>query len=216
MKRQVSALELPVEIEEAIATFAGDLVDYQCEDYATRYLRLIRRTLPIRSPDFTAAVGRSFHKLMAYKDEYEVARLMLHPDGLEPSTSVGEGPVWHLQPPILKALGMDSKIEVSSKFAPSVKALAKGKRLRGTRFDPFGRTDMRRMERQLVDDFEAMIQQVCVTEGLVADADRLSTAITLAELPDMVRGYEELKVTRVEEYRRQAKELMARFKQSIA
>ena len=211
LKRRVDGLGLLTTAAELISSRTADLVDYQSKEYAGRYLDLVTATLPIGSPELTDAVARNFHKLMAYKDEYEVARLMLHPDGLAEADAIGDKRLWHLHPPILAALGMSSKVEVNEKFTPSIKALAKGKKLRGTKLDPFGRTEMRRMERDLVDDFERMIKRVCATDGLAVDTDRLPVAIELAELPDMIRGYEELKVRRVEEYSQRVAELLARF-----
>ena len=209
LSSRIASFELPPETSESISAFAGDLMDYQSEEYAGRYLNLIAITLGVASPQLTSAVARNFHKLMAYKDEYEVARLMQHPDGLATAKSVGDKPVWHLHPPMLKALGLDSKIELNSRFSPSIKALAKGKKLRGTKLDPFGRTAMRRMERELIDEYETMIQKLCVSERIAEDTERLAVAIDLAELPDMIRGYEELKVARVSEYRMLAQQKLA-------
>ena len=211
LQRRVDGLDVDSSTRDLISTRAADLVDYQSKQYAGRYLDLVSATVPVGSAELTEAVARNFHKLMAYKDEYEVARLMLHPDGLAEAKSIGDKRVWHLHPPILAALGMSSKIKVNEKFTRSIKALAKGKRLRGTKLDPFGRTEMRRMERDLVDDFERMVNRLCTTDGLAGDAERLSKAVELAELPEMIRGYEELKVTRVAEYSQRVSELLVAF-----
>ena len=211
LKRRVDDLDVDASTAALISSRAADLVDYQSKAYAGRYLDLVAATTAVGSSELTDAVARNFHKLMAYKDEYEVARLMLHPDGLAEADSIGDRRVWHLHPPILAALGMSSKIEVNEKLTPSIKALAKGKKLRGTKLDPFGRTEMRQMERDLVDEFEQMISRLCAADGLAADADRLAIAIELAELPDMIRGYEELKIKRVGEYQQRKAELLVAF-----
>ena len=108
----------------------------------------------------------------------------------------------------LKALGYESKITFSAKFAPSFKVLAKGKRFRGTKLDPFGYSELRRTERELVDEFEATITKLC-SGGEFLDQSQRSRAIEIAELTDLIRGYEDLKMKRVAEYRQRMRELTA-------
>ena len=211
LQQRIANFTLVPARSERLASLCADLVDYQSETYANDYLDLVFTTLPVGSSEFTDAVARSFHKLMAYKDEYEVARLMSHPDGLAEANLIGTKPVYHLHPPLLKALGLDSKVEIDAKFVPTFKALAKGKRLRGTPFDPFGRTEMRRMERRLIEDYGVMIRRLCATEGLAENGERLALAVELAGLADMIRGYEELKVLRVQEYEQRVRELLDAF-----
>ncbi|MFW2383528.1 MAG: indolepyruvate ferredoxin oxidoreductase family protein, partial [Acidimicrobiales bacterium] len=147
-----------VEPFEIIALLAADLVAYQNSKYAGRFLDLVEKAAEVGSVELTQAVARGFHKLMAYKDEYEVARLLIGPEGAAAAASVG-GPdaavTWKLHPPMLKALGMDTKFGVPAKVGmPAMKALAKGKRVRGTKLDPFGRAEVRVVERAMVDEFE--------------------------------------------------------------
>src|SRR5690606_23877077 len=102
------------------------------------------------------AVARSLHKLMAYKDEYEVARLHLETSRAQADAEVGPGGKvsYNLHPPTLRALGMGRKLRLGPWFAPSLEALARAKRLRGTPADPFGRAEVRRVERSLVKEYQ--------------------------------------------------------------
>ena len=187
-------------------TSAADLVGYQSTAYAGRFLDAVadarrhEQAVVPGSSRLTEAVARNLHKLMAYKDEYEVARLLLLPEGEQAAQAVG-GPdakvSWHLHPPMLKALGMDSKLELGAWSKPAFAALRRGKRLRGTRLDPFGRTDMRRTEAALPGEY------LDTMAGLYAEltADRLDRAIDIARLPDLIRGYEDLKLRRIADYR---------------
>ncbi|MEM9564706.1 MAG: DUF6537 domain-containing protein, partial [Actinomycetota bacterium] len=150
-------------------------------------------------PALTEAVARYAYKLMAYKDEYEVARLLVDQAAdLTVANAVGSDVTvrYNLHPPMLRALGMDSKIELGPWFTPVLKNLARGKRVRGTALDPFGRAEVRRVERQLVDEYERLVTDLV----RVTSADNLATAVELAELPDLVRGYEDIKLANVERY----------------
>ena len=199
--------QFPESIRGVVAMLAADLVGYQDQAYATRFLRTVEQAFNGErqsgsSLAYTEAVARSLHKLMAYKDEYEVARLMLLPEAGETIAQVG-GPdatfAWQLHPPMLSALGVSSKIGFDQRSKPAFKALAAGKRFRGTKLDPFGRTHMRRTERELVTEFEDVI--ATVTRAL--SKQNLDAAIAIAELPDQVRGFEDLKLRRIGEYRQQ-------------
>src|SRR5690606_41184560 len=125
------------------------------------------------------------HKLMAYKDEYEVARLALLPESQARYRAVG-GPdtevTYHLHPPMLKALGLDRKIKFRRLGRPSFAALRPLKRVRGTWADPFGRAEVRRVKREMIPEFEAALDRL--TAGL--RADNLEGAGGLAALPAQV------------------------------
>lgn len=213
---RVHALTEAPPLRELLTMLAADLVAYQNEAYADRFLDAVadaaeheRRAAP-DSSRLTEAVARSLHKLMAYKDEYEVARLLLLPEGEEAATAVG-GPgasvTWRLHPPMLKALGMHSKMSIGSWAKPAFAALRPVKRLRGTRFDPFGRTEMRRLEAALPGEYLATMATVYAS----LDVDRLDQAVDIAGLPDMIRGYEDLKLRRVAEYRAAVDAALAAF-----
>jgi indolepyruvate ferredoxin oxidoreductase len=163
------------------------------------------------SDRLTETVARSYHKLMAYKDEYEVARLLLGPEGRAAAEAVG-GPgskvTWNLHPPMFKALGMDRKIRLNQRWARvGMLALVRGKRLRGTSADPFGRTELRRSERELPVEYRSAIEQVLPKLTVT----NLDDAVELAGLPDLVRGYEDLKARRIGEYREQLTAALAYF-----
>ena len=211
LRSTIDSWAVPADVAELLRILAADLVAYQDRAYAGSFLATIGEVLAaerrVGDEDgrpiplvLTTAAARNLHKLMAYKDEYEVARLMVGPEGRAAAEAVG-GPDadarWHLHPPMLKALGLDRKVPLGSWAVPAIKALAAGKRVRGTRLDPFGRMEMRRIERSLIDEYRSALDQVI--ERL--SPSNLDAAVALAQLPDGIRGYEELKLRRVDEFR---------------
>ncbi|MFF8375804.1 indolepyruvate ferredoxin oxidoreductase family protein [Streptomyces sp. NPDC015661] len=204
------------ELARLLAVRVPDLIAYQDSAYAARYARFVeqvRQAESERVPGSTAlaeAVARHLHKLMAYKDEYEVARLSLDPEvEREVKARFGDGAriSYRLHPPVLRALGMTRKIELGPWFKPAFQALAAMRRLRGTRLDPFGAARVRRTERALVVEYEATITEVCRT----LDEDGHGLAVEIASLPDLVRGYEEIKMASVARYRARSAELVGRL-----
>ena len=170
------------ELGRLVRLRAADLVDYQDEAYARRYLDTVSLAASTGRLELAEAVARYAYKLMAYKDEYEVARLLVDQAAeLTVTNAVGEGATvrYNLHPPMLRAMGLDSKIELGSWFTPVLKNLARGKRLRGTRLDPFGRAEVRRIERRLVDEYERLVRDLV---DVVGD-DNLGTVVELASLP---------------------------------
>ena len=199
--------------EEMIERLSDDLVDYQSARYARRFRKLVDRVRVAEraatpdSSELTAAVARNLHKLMAYKDEYEVARLLLLPEMTEKYHAVG-GPdtkvTWRLHPPTLRAMGMGSKIKMGPKTRPVFEALKRAKRLRGTMADPFGHAALRKTERAMIPEYEHAVR--LLIDGLTVDNH--AEAVAIAGLPDQVRGYEHLKERRAATYR---KELVERI-----
>jgi indolepyruvate ferredoxin oxidoreductase len=187
---------------DRISRFAGELIAFQSARLAGRYLdelHAIRRATG--SGELVAATAAGLFKLMAYKDEYEVARLMLDPDGqreVGPVARPGDRIAWRLHPPTLRALGRSSKLSVNTRWRPAIGALARGKRLRGTPFDPFGRAEVRRVERALPSEYLAAIH---TTLGASPAPDTISRAIEVAQAADLVRGYEGVKLANVERFR---------------
>jgi indolepyruvate ferredoxin oxidoreductase len=155
----------------------------------------------------TEAVARGLHKLTAYKDEYEVARL--HLEGLA-ALPPGARPTFHLHPPALRALGMKRKLELGPWFVPVFRALRRGRALRGTVLDPFGHTHVRRVERALPGEYLAHVNRAL--ERL--DSDTFELVLEVAALPDLVRGYEQIKLAGVERFRARAAELTAALDRS--
>ena len=115
------------------------------------------------STALTEAVARYLYKLMAYKDEYEVARLSLEPSlgaGLAAEFGPGARASWRLHPPVLRALGMKRKIALGPWFVPAFRVLVAMRRLRGTWMDPFGRTRVRVVERELIEEYLGLVDHL--------------------------------------------------------
>ncbi|MEU5761252.1 indolepyruvate ferredoxin oxidoreductase family protein [Nocardia sp. NPDC047648] len=208
--------EAGTELHRLLMIRVPDLIAYQNAAYAKRYSRYIAqlyqhelRCVP-GSTAVTEAVARGLYKLMAYKDEYEVARLSLEP-ALRAAVHAEFGPgariAYRLHPPLLRALGMRGKIELGPWFHPVFRLLAAMRRVRGTRLDPFGYARVRRMERALIEDYCATMSAVMAN----LHPDSLETAVEIAELPDLIRGYEMVKLAAVDSYRARQKELVGRL-----
>ena len=177
-----------------------DLVAYQNAAYAQRYANLVDRVrrveFKVRSDAFalTEAVSRHYFKVLAYKDEYEVARL--YTDGSfddqlnRDFDSVGRL-TFHMAPPLLSKrdpkTGRPHKIALSGKWVrPMLRILKHTKILRGTRLDPFGSQADRRIERALIADYESDVALVCTRLESTA---QIETAFALLSLPEKVRGF---------------------------
>ncbi len=196
---------LSSETRRLAAIRAEQLVGFQDRRTAAEYLRVLREVWAAEravtdATAFSEAVARGLHKLTAYKDEYEVARLLTDP-GFEAQLSAevpgGRRMRYRLHPPVLRALGYRRKIALGPAWRSVLRVLAHGKRLRGTAFDPFGRSSLRRLERELRDEYRAMVQRLA-TELSAAGYD---TAVAAAEAAELIRGYEDVKLARVRVYR---------------
>ncbi|MGE5134000.1 MAG: indolepyruvate ferredoxin oxidoreductase family protein [Gemmatimonadota bacterium] len=203
------------DLDTLVRRRADDLAAYQNAAYADSYTAAVARVrdaeagIDPRLP-LAAAVARNLHKLMAYKDEYEVARLSLDPQlaaGITAQFGPGARVRYQLHPPVLRALGMNRKVSLGPWFRPVFRALAGLRRLRGTPFDPFGRTAVRRTERALITEYRATLDRLLA--GLTPENHELAAEI--AGLPDLVRGYEEIKLGNVAAYRDKTAELLARY-----
>ncbi len=206
LDRRLSSLPGPDDLRSAVRVRAADLVAYQNAAYAARFLDRVEavaraeQAVDSCSVRLIAEVAHCLHRLMAYKDEYEVARLLLAPEARRAAQAVGgsgQGIVWHLHPPLLRALGMKRKLRFGRWSRPLLRALAAARRLRGTPLDPFGHTHLRRLERALLVEYELAVDVLLA--GLCAQT--LDEAVRIAGLADGVRGFEELKVRRAGEYR---------------
>jgi indolepyruvate ferredoxin oxidoreductase len=205
------------ELRRLVETRVPELVAFQDEAYAERYAEVVRRVHVAeqeRTPghsELTETVARQLFKLMAYKDEYEVARL--HLDAVEQArmqAEFGEGAkvYFMLHPPLLRAMGLDHKLKLGSWLVPVFRRLYAMRRLRGSRWDPFGRAEVRRVERALVGEYEETI-----AEGLsLLTPETHDTAVELLELPDLIRGYEEIKLRNVVLYRKRAEGILKRLR----
>jgi indolepyruvate ferredoxin oxidoreductase len=149
--------------------------------------------------DLSEAVVMNFFKLLAYKDEYEVARLLTDPaftDMVSAQVPGARKMTYKLHPPMLKSLGRKKKIGLGPHSHFALRLLAKGRFLRGHSLDPFGHTKMRRLERRLIDHYEAMIETFIKN----STAETYDTAVAAARAADIVRGYEEVKLANVDRY----------------
>ncbi len=197
---QPVSLQRPKTLQALIDDRAAFLAAYQDRAYAQRYLSLVERVRAAegqcRGTDSLArAVASNLFKLMACKDEYEVARLYSGGRFAERLKQEFEGKprlTFHLAPPLLGKRGADGKA-VKQAFGPwmqhAFKLLAALRFLRGTALDPFGRTEERRQERQLVADYRAFIEQLLPR---LAQVD-FDTALALARLPEQIRGFGHVK-----------------------
>jgi indolepyruvate ferredoxin oxidoreductase len=203
--------ELAGETRRLAGIRAQLLADYQDSRTARRYvndLLTVWRAERRLGEDtaFSEAVARGLHKLTAYKDEYEVARLLTDPAfeaRLAAEVPGGTGLRYRLHPPTLKALGRQQKIAFGPWMRPVLQALARGKALRGTPLDPFGRAPIRQLERALRDEYRALVLRLAAE----LSADSYSTAVAAAEAADLVRGYEDVKLAGVRRYRARLAEL---------
>ncbi|SDY34419.1 indolepyruvate ferredoxin oxidoreductase [Modestobacter sp. DSM 44400] len=204
---------LPEPTRRLLAVRLPELVDYQDGDYAAGYVGEVLR-VAVRESEvapgshrLTDAVARGLYKLMAFKDEYEVARLSLKPDFAEHVAATFEGPVTlthNLQPPMARRFGT-RKLRVPAVVAtPTFRALRTSRRLRGTAVDPFRRQQSRREERELIAWYRDLL-----TEALSAlRPATFDTAVAIAELPDIIRGYEEVKRRNAVQAQVRARELV--------
>ena len=200
------------------------LVDYQDEALAERYVSLVRR---VRDAEAAAGAGerlsnavtRAYFRLLAYKDEYEVARL--HTDPAFPDRlrdEFGDRARWrfHLAPPLLggrrDARGRPQKREFGRWILPLFRVLAGLRRLRGTAFDVFGYTAERRMERKLIVEFEETVDAVLASLG---EAGSDAAAEVIEPWLD-IRGYGPVKETAVDEVRQRVAEALANLAQPEA
>lgn len=203
----VAASGLSGKVLRLVEKRAADLVDYQDVALADSYVAMVAQVAAAEraattETRFSEAVARHLFKLTAYKDEYEVARLLTDPAFLSSTgEAFGGGTIsFNLHPPMLRAMGRTKKIAFKPGSHGSLRALAKMKKLRGTRADVFGYAHLRRVERTLRDHYRAMIADLTAGFGDGMDEASYDRAVRLAELPDMVRGYETVKLRNVEAY----------------
>ena len=206
-------------LDEMITRRAAFLVDYQDQAYADRYRSLVDRVRKGEqdtlggSTALTETVARYLFKLMAYKDEYEVARLYTSGDFQRRLQQQFEGDYqlrFHLAPPLFAkkdAQGRLIKKEYGPWMLKAFGVLAKLKFLRGGRLDPFGRTAERVGERRLITDYEATVQ--LLLDGL--DDHRLALAVEIASIPEHIRGYGHVKEAHLEKAKAREATLLAQW-----
>ena len=208
-------------IDELINHRAELLVTFQDEGYSADYRTFVEKArraeqqLGNSELPLTRAVATYLYKVMAYKDEYEVARLYSDPEFQQKLSEVFTGDYklkFNLAPPIinrgLDALGRPRKMQFGGWMLSAFGLLAKFKFLRGTTFDPFGYLTHRLEERKLIAGYKAMIDSLLPE----LQSENIETAVECARLPDQVRGYGVVKMESIEQYYELQAGLVHRFR----
>ena len=207
-------------LEEMIARRVEFLTDYQNAAYAQRYRDLVHKARQCESEkvggtQFSEAVVRYAFKLMAYKDEYEIARLYADRRFTQQIASMFEGDYtlkFHLAPPLLNRPDPVTGIARKSEFGPWMMAgfriLAKLKGLRGTALDIFGRTEERRTERRLITEYETTVDELL--RGL--SAHNLKLAVEIASIPEDIRGFGHVKMRNLKKSKEREAQLLWKFR----
>ena len=219
----VPAHRLSASIDEVVERRRVTLTAYQDAAYAGRYVALVEQTrqheaaLGNGSSLLTEAVARNYFKLLAYKDEYEVARLFSDPQFQRTLAASFEGdyrlnfhitlPWSALTEPRAKPGDEPKKIRFGPWLMPAMKLLAHLKFLRGTPLNPFGWIAERRQESELIADYERMLAHILDQ----LDSGRMETAVALASIPEIIRGYGPVKQRSIVQAQAKQKELMAAF-----
>lgn len=210
-------------LHDVMALRSADLIAYQNEAYARQYAHEVQQVANMarkRAGDeagerIALAYAQGLHKLMAYKDEYEVARL--HLDAVEQARIEDEfgadaAVSVLLHPPALRSLGMKRKIRLR-RTAPAVfKTLHALRRLRGTRLDVFGYAQVRRQERALIEEYPRLVRDALMH----LTADNAAAIEDLVRLTEVIRGYEEIKLARIADFRAKARTALADLKAPTA
>ena len=200
---QVIQFHKPQGVDALVAKRVAFLTDYQNASYAKRYSDVVARVkaaeAAFHKTSLSEAVARNLFKLMAYKDEYEVARLHTNTAFLQKIGDMFEGDYtvnYHLAPPIISKTNEKGELQ-KQKFGPLMltgfKLLKHLKVLRGTPLDIFGNTEEREMERALIGEYVASIDEVLAK----LNADNHALALEIANLPDAVKGFGHVKARNV-------------------
>jgi indolepyruvate ferredoxin oxidoreductase len=200
------------ELRRLLEIRVPELIAYQNEGYAREYAQFVQKTVtaerklnPSETP-LSEAVARYLFKLMAYKDEYEVARLSLKPAFQAALASQFGAKVkisYKLHPPFLRAIGVKKKVSFGKWFDRVYRPLYALRRLRHTPFDPFGYAHVRQVERALIQEYRTLIEEELA--GLTSES--YGRAIQIAHLPDLIRGYEAIKLGNIARFREKVNEL---------
>ena len=209
------------DLDALLARQRQRLIEYQNAAWAERHAALVATVRAAESKvsgggplRLTATVARQFLRLMCYKDEYEVARLYAAPEfaaRLGEQFSGWSRLSFHMAPPFLAPKGTDGKaprkLRIGGWALPLLRLLAHGKLVRGTPFDPLGWIAERRLERQLIDDYEATLRELLPA----LRADNLDLATEIAETAGKIRGYGHVKIAGVAMARARTVALLARW-----
>ena len=216
---QPVVLQMPQSLDKLVERRVEFLTAYQNTRYAQRYAEFVEKvrtaeTRLDRGEALSKAVAKYLFKLMAYKDEYEVARLYTDGEFERRLNAAFEGEFkikYNLAPPLLAkrdATGKLVKAPYGAWMGIAFRLLATLKGLRGTRLDPFGHTAERRMERDLIREYETLIEELL--GGL--SRDNLALAVELAALPEHIRGYGHVKLEHLARVKAEQQRLLAAFR----
>lgn len=199
----------PETLDQAVSRREAFLTEYQNAGYARRYRSLVGKVRSAEEALFgkagalSSAVALTAYRVMAYKDEYEVARLLSAETFKRKIHAQFQGEFkvrYHLAPPLLSRInpstGRPDKRSFGPWLSPILSQLARFKWLRGSRLDPFGRTQERQRERALIKEFEDLMTEV----AQALDTDNYDAAVALAELPRDIRGFGPVKMAAFERY----------------
>ncbi len=194
-------------LDELIERRVRFLTEYQNRAYADRYRALVEK---VRAKDEKLAeiVARNYAKLLAYKDEYEVARLHADPNFRKKIETMFEGDyrvVYHLAPPLLTR--KEEKMRFGPWMLPVFKVLRNFKFLRGSALDPFGYTQERRTERALISEYEDTVARLLAR----LNSQNQALALEIAAIPDEIRGFGHIKARNLAPARKKWQELLARY-----
>jgi indolepyruvate ferredoxin oxidoreductase len=208
-------------LDEIIERRRAFLTDYQNAAYAKRYTDLVDRVRNVEATkqpgttDLTEAVARYYFKLLAIKDEYEVARLYAETDFVDRVKAQFEGDYklnFHLAPPTLnkpdEQTGQAKKSTYGPWMLPAFRVLAKLRGVRGTALDVFGKTDERKRERALIGEYEQLVDELLAS----LSPRNYETAVALASIPEYIRGYGHVKERHLADAKKREAELLARFR----
>jgi indolepyruvate ferredoxin oxidoreductase len=209
-------------LESIVARRVEFLTDYQDAAYAQTYREFVEKVraaeAPLGKTTLSEAVARYLFKLMAYKDEYEVARLHAETGFRERIAEQFEGGFkvhYHLAPPLLAKRNDKGELR-KSKFGPATflgfRLLARLKGLRGTALDVFGRTEERRTERALIQEYRSSIESILGT----LQPGNHPLAVEIARIPEQIRGFGHVKARHLAAVRPQWQQLMQRWHQGLA
>jgi indolepyruvate ferredoxin oxidoreductase len=213
---------LAPELEHLARSRIADLIDYQNESHAGRFARVVEVfaataaiTLPAHKREVTEVVIRNLHKIMSYKDEYEVARLLTNrvfKERVKAMFPGFEAMAYNLQPPFARTFGLKRKVEFGTWFNVPLRVLASMRRLRGTSYDPLLLNKVRREERDLVAWY---VNIVDACSRSLSFSNR-QTVVDLLNLPDAIRGYEHLKLESAAAARSKAAKLLAMLQTTVS
>lgn len=194
----------------SVARRVADLTTYQNAQVAAEYEAFVGE-MAAKAPELEEPVGRYLYKLMAVKDEYEVARMLTSPEfekKVRSAFASVESIGYNLHPPLLRRFGVTKKMQLGAWARPLLKALASLKGLRGTALDFFGYGAHRRLERTLPDWYKDVMRQAVA----LRHSGNAPIVLELACLPDEIRGYEQIKEESIARVQRLAEEKLQAMK----